>query len=894
MRRKVTLYIGGRKADLSDDSFILYNWQYEDLSNPTVVKNSFSRQVTLPGTCRNSRIFSGCWRTDRITAAGSFDASQREPFALYDASGAILEQGYLRLDEVVRKGRFGREFKVSLFGGLGSFFYSLSYAADGSKKSLADLQYYMVDGNPIDDERFTFEINKTRVGDAWYAIEHSFNFSDAVHSVINFAPCYNGIPENFSADMALVDATTPMGTPVSSGAYGPKSGYVLVKFAGARDEWAVKDLRSYLQRPVIRMEAILRAAAASVNNGGYEFDWSALPAEVSELWVTLPMIPSLGSFKADAGGLTADWLPSWSSGGTGLSTISGTVPSGTLVTANYRLTLLAKATSDELSMALGASMNGNQQVLGRNTVIFLQPVAYADDGTTVVGYGRVRVVSDKVCGNDLTAQALASACGFTPLHGNEFDDEVIPGHYTGDGEGNFAGPSVPFSVSAYGVAYVRISMQIYRFDVARYGSNTYAYSNVTRINNPRLFENYTSYADCSQTAMQASGSPTVSVQGEGGLRSGATVTKRMLLGTGFTPADYVISLAKTFGYCFVYDNPAKKVSLVPRDQIWVDETIDLTGRVDTSEVKVKPFAFDAKWYDFKHPAAGGAFMDEYKNVEGIEYGIQRVNTGYEFDSNSVDLLSGTAFRNAASVLKASPYMSNVMNYPDILPSPYLDAGNTVTLWDSSDNTTQIPVPIPIGVTISPFNADWPGYDTAARLQLHDASEKALDGSGVLVYLFGGQQRPYFTITDDVAEMDTLNNGKPCWLLEPGDAYGIYVPVFGRYFVRNDAVERSLDFGLPKQLDIPGIEYPEDATIYVRGWRAYMRDRYSKDTKVMTCKVDLSGLQVGQDLLRKFYWFDNSLWTLNKITNHSLTTYGPTECEFVQVRDKDNYLNGQTY
>ena len=25
---------------------------------------------------------------------------------------------------------------------------------------------------------------------------------------------------------------------------------------------------------------------------------------------------------------------------------------------------------------------------------------------------------------------------------------------------------------------------------------------------------------------------------------------------------------------------------------------------------------------------------------------------------------------------------------------------------------------------------------------------------------------------------------------------------------------------------------------------------------------------------------------------SLTTYDPVECEFVQVQDKDNYLNGQ--
>ena len=61
---------------------------------------------------------------------------------------------------------------------------------------------------------------------------------------------------------------------------------------------------------------------------------------------------------------------------------------------------------------------------------------------------------------------------------------------------------------------------------------------------------------------------------------------------------------------------------------------------------------------------------------------------------------------------------------------------------------------------------------------------------------------------------------------------------------------------------------------------------------MRCRVNFGGIQVGQNLLRKFYYFDNSIWVLNKISNYSLTTYDPVECEFVQVQDKNNYLNGQ--
>ena len=96
------------------------------------------------------------------------------------------------------------------------------------------------------------------------------------------------------------------------------------------------------------------------------------------------------------------------------------------------------------------------------------------------------------------------------------------------------------------------------------------------------------------------------------------------------------------------------------------------------------------------------------------------------------------------------------------------------------------------------------------------------------------------------------------------------------------------------MDIPGVTIDEGCSIYERGWKKYISDRYDVNTKVMTCYVDFGGIQVSQDLLRKFYWFNGSLWVLNSIKNYSLTTFDPVECEFVQVQDKNDYLSGQTY
>jgi hypothetical protein len=58
--------------------------------------------------------------------------------------------------------------------------------------------------------------------------------------------------------------------------------------------------------------------------------------------------------------------------------------------------------------------------------------------------------------------------------------------------------------------------------------------------------------------------------------------------------------------------------------------------------------------------------------------------------------------------------------------------------------------------------------------------------------------------------------------------------------------------------------------------------------VVTAWVDLRGIQVGPDLLRRFYAFDGAVWSLNRIIDYSLTTFGPTKCEFVKVQDITNY------
>ena len=143
MRRKISLYIADQLVDLDDQSFILFNYTMEDMTNPAIVRNSFSQSITLKGTPNNNKIFGGIWRSDRETTGGGtsgayFDPTRKTTFTIYNELNEVLESGYCKLDSISRK-RSRVEYKVSLYGGLGAFFYALSYDEEGNKRTLADL-----------------------------------------------------------------------------------------------------------------------------------------------------------------------------------------------------------------------------------------------------------------------------------------------------------------------------------------------------------------------------------------------------------------------------------------------------------------------------------------------------------------------------------------------------------------------------------------------------------------------------------------------------------------------------------------------------------------------------------------------------------------------------------
>ena len=201
MRNDVRLFINEQEIEFSKDPQILFNYKETELHNPTVVRNSFTKQITVEGTPGNNDIFGHIWDLTRIQG-DNFNPIRKTDFQLF-VNGELYQKGYVKLDKVTRTNNT-TEYSLTLYGNLGSFFYNLTYDQDdasNAKKTLASLNYSTNDQLEPDLE---FTINKDTVKEAWDSLTGEIGRIDK-WDIINFIPALNGIPEDFDASKVLIN-----------------------------------------------------------------------------------------------------------------------------------------------------------------------------------------------------------------------------------------------------------------------------------------------------------------------------------------------------------------------------------------------------------------------------------------------------------------------------------------------------------------------------------------------------------------------------------------------------------------------------------------------------------------------------------------------------------------
>ncbi len=381
-------------------------------------------------------------------------------------------------------------------------------------------------------------------------------------------------------------------------------------------------------------------------------------------------------------------------------------------------------------------------------------------------------------------------------------------------------------------------------------------------------------------------------------RSGATITKEMLLKGDKTPADYLISFCKMFGLSIVVDEYNKRVDILTRVSMFDKENVlDIEKNVDLSKgLSITPIPYQAKWYGMKQETKG-EWAAKYDASNTAPFGSYRIDTGYDFAAEEKQLLDGLAYKGAVEVAEQGKLFANyvtTINDQNVKVPPYVIVGGTYSLYNAEGGTVELDVTLPPqGVESTWANILSPGFDALSKAQFHEADNKPIDGRDVILFYQGYIEHIEDTysnlrITDDMEIMDTLNEGTPCWSYRSEVTRVQRFPMFGRYLTRGSNIVEALDFGIPSELPIPNVTISPNTSLYHQYWQTYIQDRYDNDSKVLNCWLNVQGLPQGYDLLRRFVYFQGAIWSVNKIMNQSLSSDEPVQVELVKVQNIENY------
>ena len=106
--------------------------------------------------------------------------------------------------------------------------------------------------------------------------------------------------------------------------------------------------------------------------------------------------------------------------------------------------------------------------------------------------------------------------------------------------------------------------------------------------------------------------------------------------------------------------------------------------------------------------------------------------------------------------------------------------------------------------------------------------------------------------------------------------------YGGHLDDPDAPTADINFGSPREIFFTlATTYPS-ANLFNGYWSDYVAEISDKDSKLLTCNVRLTDMDIYNLDFSKPIWIDGSLWRLNKVMDYNPMNEDTTKCEFLKV------------
>lgn len=356
------------------------------------------------------------------------------------------------------------------------------------------------------------------------------------------------------------------------------------------------------------------------------------------------------------------------------------------------------------------------------------------------------------------------------------------------------------------------------------------------------------------------------------------VSVRNIFNINTTQGEILINYAKLFGLVFETDDINETVSIKTRNEYFKDYKIfDWSDKVDRSrDITVTPLTFNNAKYVLKYKNGGTYYETKYQNETGFEYGSQIINTGYKFNSNSVNIIDSIF---VPTIMAKEPKYRYIPSFKHVGPT---NVNNFVGYIEKS--------PWPMSRI--------PAMPTYFKKSSQDSPKTPADSNLSLIFKTVTKQENVNLVesTDDMLKTDaSTNGGQYCWVDETSFSGREHAIQTIRTTSWNTlSGECSTDIGKPTISYVGETDktYKDDYTIYSKFWKNYINEIYNVDNKIVTCYVNLSVTDIKNFSFKNFVIIDGGLYHPNKIENINPFNSEPVQVELIKVSDINAYISGQ--
>ena len=348
----------------------------------------------------------------------------------------------------------------------------------------------------------------------------------------------------------------------------------------------------------------------------------------------------------------------------------------------------------------------------------------------------------------------------------------------------------------------------------------------------------------------------LSMTSSSGTSTGSTVSFADMIDADTTQGQFLVNYTKLFGLVYDSDsvNNDKTIKIKTRDYYHQDyKILDWTDKIDYSQTfKHDPLSFNTRYLSLNYNPSESYYAKKYANTFDTSYGVQLIDTGYEFNTDTSTLINDQIMNQAIMVKGESRF-----------------SGVCPAFFDKSDNSRS---PIDGHYSLLFWNADKSDC-YKQQLYIFDDNEAMHDASN------GGEETMCYVDTDSLTKYGGMVQ------------VGQYLKIPAPNSLRDSF---STDLGYPRAnfANWNISDYSSSGTIFNQFWNTYIKDLYNANTQIITAYVHLSPLEIMNFSFKNFVKIKDTLWHPNKIEDYNPLSTKPVSVELVKVNDINSYTNAQ--